>query len=59
MGKERSDYRHWEGFAPSHKHTKYHMLVCKNEVYDKDGTKDGREELGTYFYKSLTLHMKW
>ena len=35
------------------------MFVYKCETYDKDDTKDGREKLGTYFCKSLTLHMKW
>lgn len=44
-----------------HRLTNTPSITCLyvNVKHDKDDTKDGREKLGAYFCKSLTLHMKW
>ena len=43
-----------------HRLTNTPSITCLyvNVRHDRDDTKDGREKLGAYFCKSLTLHMK-
>lgn len=44
-----------------HRLTNTPSITCLyvNVKHDRDDTKDGREKLGAYFCKSLTLPMKW
>ena len=45
----------------SHRLANTPSITCLyvNVKHAKDDAKDGREKLGTYFCKSLILHMKW
>ena len=33
--------------------------ICTSEMFDKNSSRDGRQELEIYYYKVLTLYLKW